>query len=49
MDKIRRIHFRPEFLNRLDEMILFKLLTRQDIGQIVHLIVDQVNERLGDR
>ncbi len=49
MDKIRRIHFRPEFLNRLDEMILFKLLTRQDIRQIVYLIVDQVNERLGDR
>ena len=44
-----RIHFRPEFLNRLDEAILFKLLTRQDIGQIAHLIVDQVNERLADR
>ena len=44
-----RIHFRPEFLNRLDETILFKPLTRQDIGHIVHLIVDQVNERLADR
>ena len=44
-----RIHYRPEFLNRLDETILFKPLTRQDIGHIVHLIVDQVNERLADR
>ncbi|MGN1315043.1 MAG: ATP-dependent chaperone ClpB [Lachnospiraceae bacterium] len=44
-----RMHFRPEFLNRLDETILFKPLTRRDIGHIIHLIVDELNERLTDR
>ncbi len=44
-----RGHFRPEFLNRLDEMILFKPLTKQDIGGIIHLIIADLNERLADR
>ena len=44
-----RNHFRPEFLNRLDEMILFKPLTKQDIGGIIHLIITDLNERLADR
>lgn len=44
-----RAHFRPEFLNRLDETILFKPLTKEDIGGIVHLIVKDLNERLADR
>jgi ATP-dependent Clp protease ATP-binding subunit ClpB len=44
-----RGHFRPEFLNRLDEMILFKPLTKQDIGGIIHLIIADLNERLSDR
>ncbi len=44
-----RAHFRPEFLNRLDETILFKPLTKADIGGIVHLIVKDLNERLADR
>ena len=44
-----KLHFRPEFLNRLDETILFKPLTRQDIGHIIHLIVAELNERLSDR
>ena len=44
-----RSHFRPEFLNRLDEMILFKPLTKQDIGGIIHLIIADLNERLSDR
>lgn len=44
-----RAHFRPEFLNRLDETILFKPLTKEDIGGIVHLIVDDLNRRLEDR
>ncbi len=44
-----RNHFRPEFLNRLDEMILFKPLTKQDIGGIIHLIIADLNERLADR
>ncbi len=42
-------HFRPEFLNRLDEMILFKPLTRDNISGIVKLIVDDLNKRLSDR
>ncbi len=44
-----RMHFRPEFLNRLDETILFKPLTKGDIGNIIHLIVKDINARLSDR
>ena len=44
-----RSHFRPEFLNRLDEMILFKPLSKQDIGGIIHLIIADLNKRLADR
>ena len=44
-----RMHFRPEFLNRLDETILFKPLTKDDIGNIIHLIVKDINKRLSDR
>ncbi len=44
-----RMHFRPEFLNRLDETILFKPLTKNDIGAIVKLMVADVNKRLQDR
>ncbi len=44
-----RSHFRPEFLNRLDETILFKPLTRADIGGIVDLLLADVNGRLADR
>ncbi len=44
-----RMHFRPEFLNRLDETILFKPLTKKDIGDIVKLMVADVNKRLQDR
>ena len=44
-----RGHFRPEFLNRLDETILFKPLTKADIGNIIHLIVKDINMRLSDR
>ena len=44
-----RAHFRPEFLNRLDETILFKTLTRENIGGIVDLLVADVNRRLADR
>lgn len=38
--------FRPEFLNRLDEIILFKLLTKDNIGSIVDLMMDDLNRRL---
>ena len=41
-----RNHFRPEFLNRLDETIFFKPLSRADIGSIVKLMVADVNKRL---
>ncbi len=44
-----RNHFRPEFLNRLDETVLFKPLTRENIGGIVELIVADLNRRLADR
>ena len=44
-----RGHFRPEFLNRLDETILFRPLTRENIGGIVDLIIADLNRRLGDR
>lgn len=41
--------FRPEFLNRLDEIILFKPLSRSDIGRIMDLILADINHRLADR
>ena len=44
-----RNHFRPEFLNRLDETILFKPLTKENIGGIIRLIVEDLNRRLADR
>ena len=44
-----RAHFRPEFLNRLDEMILFKPLTKDNIRGIVNLIIADLNRRLEDR
>ncbi len=44
-----RASFRPEFLNRLDEMILFKPLTKENIGGIVDLIMADLNKRLADR
>jgi len=44
-----RMHFRPEFLNRLDEMIMFKPLTKDNISGIIDLIVADLNERLLDR
>ncbi len=42
-------HFRPEFLNRLDETIMFKPLTKDDIGGIINLLLAQLNKRLEDR
>ncbi|HIT90901.1 MAG TPA: ATP-dependent chaperone ClpB [Candidatus Merdenecus merdavium] len=41
-----RAHFRPEFLNRLDEIILFKPLTKDNISGIINLLVDDINKRL---
>lgn len=42
-------HFRPEFLNRLDETILFKPLTRENIGGIVDLLISDLNRRLAQK
>ncbi len=44
-----RAHFRPEFLNRLDEIILFKPLNKEDIRSIVDLLITNLNKRLEDR
>ena len=44
-----RAHFRPEFLNRLDETILFKPLTKSDIRSIINLLLADLNERLNDK
>ncbi len=41
--------FRPEFLNRLDEIIMFKPLSKEDIGGIINLLIEDTNERLADR
>ena len=42
-------HFRPEFLNRLDEIIMFKPLTKDNIGNIIKLLIADLNKRLSDR
>lgn len=44
-----RAHFRPEFLNRLDETILFKPLSKENISGIIKLIIGDLNKRLSDR
>ena len=44
-----RAHFRPEFLNRLDEIIMFKPLTKSNIHAIIDLLVKDVNKRLVDK
>ena len=44
-----RAHFRPEFLNRLDETIMFKPLTKDNIYDIIDLLIADVNRRLADK
>ena len=44
-----RGHFRPEFLNRLDEIILFKPLTKDNIAGIIDLMIQDLNRRIGDK
>ncbi|MBO5278259.1 MAG: AAA family ATPase, partial [Lachnospiraceae bacterium] len=44
-----RNHFRPEFLNRLDEIIMFKPLTKENIGMIIDLLMKDLNDRLAER
>jgi ATP-dependent Clp protease ATP-binding subunit ClpB len=48
MDALRS-NFRPEFLNRIDEIIIFKPLSREQIGEIVDIQLEQVNDRLAER
>ena len=47
--QVVRGHFRPEFLNRLDEIIMFKPLTKDNIGNIITLMMQDLNSRLKDR
>ena len=44
-----RAHFRPEFLNRLDEIIMFRPLTKQNIRAIIDLLAEDVNKRLEEK
>ena len=48
MDELKG-HFRPEFLNRLDEIIMFKPLTKDNVGKIVDLMVKELSDRLADQ
>ena len=49
IDEIMHAHFRPEFLNRLDEIICFKGLTKPQIEKIAQLMIDDVNKRIEDK
>ena len=49
VDRALREHFRPEFLNRIDEVIVFEPLTLTELGQIVDLLANEVRERMEDR
>ena len=49
VDALLKTHFRPEFLNRLDEIVYFKSLTEEEIAKIIGLMVKDVNRRLSDR
>ncbi len=49
VEKALREHFRPEFLNRIDEFIIFEPLTKAELEQIVDLLANEVRERMSDR
>ena len=49
VDHLLKTHFRPEFLNRIDEIVYYKPLTREEIRKIVGLMMDQLNRRLESR
>ena len=49
VDKLLKASFRPEFLNRLDEIILFKPLHKSDIAKIIDLSIADINRRISDR
>ena len=48
MDEVKRL-FKPEFLNRIDETIVFHMLARSDIAQIVDIMVNSINKRIGEQ
>lgn len=48
MEEVKRL-FKPEFLNRIDETIVFHMLTRSDIAQIVDIMVNSINKRIGEQ
>ncbi|MBP3453954.1 MAG: AAA family ATPase, partial [Clostridia bacterium] len=49
VDRLLKTHFRPEFLNRIDEIVTYKPLTRSQISRIVELMLGSLNKRLRDR
>ena len=49
VDRLLKSHFRPEFLNRIDEIVYYKPLTRSQISRIVELMLESLNKRLRDR
>ncbi len=49
VDRLLKTHFRPEFLNRIDEIVYYKPLTREQISRIVGLMLDGLNRRIADR
>jgi len=49
VDRLLKTHFRPEFLNRIDEIVTYKPLTKAEISRIVGLMVNALNKRLADR
>ena len=49
VDRLLKTHFRPEFLNRIDEIITYKPLTKAEISRIVELMLASLNKRLADK
>ena len=49
IDRLLKTHFRPEFLNRIDEIVTYKPLTKEQIASIVQLMLNGLNRRLSDR
>ena len=49
VDRLLKTHFRPEFLNRIDEIVTYKPLTKEQIGAIVNLMLASLNKRLADK
>lgn len=48
MDEVKRI-FKPEFLNRIDEMIVFHMLTKENVARIVDIMMNSINKRIKEQ